>query len=197
MKISEYAKRVGITQLTARSWFHKGLIPGAYQLETGTIIIPENAHTTDNNKAQIDKTVIYARVSSNEQKEDLKRQAKRLTEFAISNGYIIDKTYTEIASGLNDNRPKLNKILQDEHITRIIIEHKDRVTRFGYNYIETLLKRNNVEIITVNPSLNDKEDLINDFISVITSFCARIYGQRRGKRTTDKIKEELNSNETR
>lgn len=193
MKITEYAKQAGVTPLTARKWFHQGIIPGAYQLETGTIIVPDDVFQNKNGLKE--KTVIYARVSSNDQKEDLKRQIERLENFSINRGYKINSIHSEIASGLNDNRQKLNKILQDESITRIVIEHKDRLTRFGYNYIETLLKRNNVEIIVANEISDDKEDLINDFVSIITSFCARIYGQRRGRRKTDKIKQELVNNE--
>lgn len=198
MKISEYAEKVGVIPLTARKWFHQGLIKGAYQMETGTIIIPDDIFETEQPQKET-KTVIYARVSSHDQKEDLKRQTQRLINFGITQGYTINKTYEEIASGLNDNRPKLNKILEDETITHIIVEHKDRLTRFGYHYIETLLKRNNVQIIIANETADNKEDLINDFISIITSFCARIYGQRRGKRTTEKItnklKKELKDNE--
>lgn len=71
------------------------------------------------------------------------------------------------------------------------MEHKDRLTRFGFNYIETLLKNRGGEIVVINQVTSDKEDLIQDFISVITSFCARIYGQRRSKRSTEKLIKEL------
>ena len=103
----------------------------------------------------------------------------------------IDKIIKEIWSWLNDNRPKLLEILWDKNITKIVIEHKDRLTRFGFNYIEILCWLNGCKIEIVNPSINDKEDLIQDFISVITSFCARIYGQRRSKRNTEKIIKDL------
>ena len=71
------------------------------------------------------------------------------------------------------------------------MEHKDRLTRFVFNYIETLLKNRGGEIVVINQVTSDKEDLIQDFISVITSFCARIYGQRRSKRSTEKLIKEL------
>ena len=98
----------------------------------------------------------------------------------------------EVGSGLNDERPKLTKLLEsEEKIERIIVEHKDRLTRFGFNYLEILSKKMNFEIIVVNKVKDDKEDLIQDFISVITSFCARIYSRRKVTRKTEKIIKEL------
>jgi predicted site-specific integrase-resolvase len=71
------------------------------------------------------------------------------------------------------------------------VEHKDRLTRFGFKYIESLMELQGRKIEVIN-NLDDKDDLIQDFVSVITSFCARIYGQRRSKRSTEKLIKELN-----
>lgn len=79
-------------------------------------------------------------------------------------------------------------------VTKIVVEHKDRLTRFGFNYIEKLLIRCGVQLEVVNPVLNEKDDLIQDFVSVITSFSARIYGQRRSKRKTEQIIRDLENN---
>lgn len=93
-------------------------------------------------------------------------------------------------------RPKLTKILtSDEPIRRIVVEHKDRLTRFGFHYLEILAKKQNFEIVVVNQVEDDKEDLIQDFISIITSFCARVYSKRRVTRKTEQLIEEL-KNET-
>ncbi|NWH06982.1 IS607 family transposase, partial [Desulfobacter latus] len=75
--------------------------------------------------------------------------------------------------------------------TKLVVEHKDRLARFGVNYIEILCNHIGCELVVLNQTLNDKEDLIQDFVSVITSFCARLYGQRRTKRKTEKIIKEL------
>ena len=75
------------------------------------------------------------------------------------------------------------------------MEHKDRLTRFGFNYIETLLKTKEIKIEIINEAVEEKADLIEDLVSIITSFCARIYGQRRTKRKTEKIIEVI-KNET-
>lgn len=191
MKLSKYAKKVGLCYQTAWNLFHAGQIKG-YQLPTGTIIVTEEdiVKSTQN---IIQKCIIYARVSSHQQKDDLQRQSERLSLYANAKGYIIYKNIQEIGSGLNDNRSKLIDILTRElnNFDILIIEHKDRLTRFGFNYIELLLKQNNIQIEIINPIINDKEDLIQDFVSLITSFCARIYGQRKNKRRTEQLIREL------
>ena len=190
MKLSEFAKKNSIRYQAAYNMFKAGLIKG-HQLPTGTIVIDE---ITENVKKQ-DYTVIYARVSSSENKNNLDSQAKRLMEFATAKGFIINEVIKECASGLNDKRPKLCKILNEGKVTHLIVEHSDRLTRFGFNYIDILCKHLGCELIVVNKAETEQEDLLQDFISIITSFCARIYGQRRCKRKTEKIIKELQNEE--
>lgn len=106
-------------------------------------------------------------------------------------GYQVSKVVKEIGSGVNDNRPKFLALLADPSIGRIVIEHKDRGTRFGFRYIETLLKTYGREIEVVNQAENSTEDLLADLTSIVYAFCARLYGQRRAKRKTEKIVQEL------
>jgi predicted site-specific integrase-resolvase len=106
-------------------------------------------------------------------------------------GYRVSKVVKEIGSGVNDNRPKFLALLADPGIGRIVIEHKDRGTRFGFRYIDTLLKTYGREIEVVNQAENSTEDLLADLTSIVYSFCARLYGQRRAKRKTEKIVQEL------
>ena len=101
----------------------------------------------------------------------------------------------EIGSGVNDSRPKLLKLLTDPAITIIVVEHKDRLTRFGFNYIDQLLAMQGRRVEVINQAENGKEDLIQDFGSIVTSFCARLYGQRRSKRKTERIIAELRDEE--
>lgn len=185
MKLSEYARQNSITYQTAYKMYKQGLIQGK-QLPTGTIVISD----IDKSCKQ-DYTVIYARVSSSENRSNLDKQAERLTNYAIACGFTIDEVIKECASGLNDRRPKLTKVLTDGKATRLIVEHSDRLTRFGFNYINILCKHIDCEIIVVNKAETEQAELLQDFISIITSFCARIYGQRRCKRKTEKIIEEL------
>ncbi len=183
VKLSKWAKLHGLTYKGAYNAFLRGNIPNTSRLETGTILV----ELDDTEK----RTVIYSRVSTHGQKNDLKTQATRLTDFCIANGWIIDNIYKEIASGVNDNRPKLNKIMQATGPIRLVVEHKDRLTRFGFNYIQQHIEQNNGEIIVVNAAENSEDDLIHDFVSIITSMVARLYGRRRSKRKTEKLIKDL------
>ena len=87
------------------------------------------------------------------------------------------------------------KLLTDPAISLIVVEHKDRLTRFGFNYIEQLLAMQGRQIEVINQAENGKEDLVQDFVSIVTSFCARLYGQRRSKRKTERIIAELQNGE--
>ena len=82
--------------------------------------------------------------------------------------------------------------MSDLPIDRVIVEHQDRLTRFGFNYLQILADKLGFEIIVVNPTATDKEDLMQDFTSVIKSFCAQLYGQRRARRQSEKLLEQLN-----
>ena len=163
MKLSTYAKEMGVTRQTATRWFHEGRIPGAYQLDTGTIIVPNDIF--EKNKVNDGRTIIYARVSSSEQrKTNLETQAQRLIDFSIANGWQIDEVIKEVGSGSNDERPKLvNLLMSDKPIRRIVIENKDRLARTEFNYLEILANKQNFEIVVVNKAENDKEDLTNEF----------------------------------
>lgn len=185
MKLSTYAKELGISYRTAWKWFKEGKIKGAYKTESGTIIVPERA------MEKPEYVVTYARVSSSENKKNLKTQSDRLQAFCIANGWIIKENVTEVGSGINDKRKKLEKLLNNDKITKIVIEHKDRITRFGFNYLEVLLGKRGCNIIVINVADGDKNDLMQDLISIITSFTARYYGLRRSKRKTEKIIQEL------
>lgn len=151
----------------------------------------------DEDKKLTDAVGIYARVSSSENKGNLERQKERLENYCAARGYKILRTVTEIGSGLNDKRPKLENLLTDESIKLIVVEHSDRLARFGLNYIQKLLELQGRKIEVINEQSNDRDDLMQDFVSIITSFCARLYGMRRNKRRTEQIIQELErQNET-
>ena len=137
---------------------------------------------------------IYARVSSSENKDNLERQKERLVSYCNTKGYKVSKIITEIGSGLNDERKKLESILMDKSINLIVVEHKDRLARFGLNYIQKLLELDNRKIEIINPQTNDEDDLMQDFVSIITSFTAILYGRRRSKRITEKVIKEVSDN---
>jgi len=190
MKLSDFAEEKGVTYKTAWNWYKKGYIKGT-QLPNGTILVEvETTHLPVE-----EKVVVYARVSSAEMKGNLETQAERLVSYCAAKGYQIAQVVKEVGSGVNDSRPKFQKLLADTSITRIIVEHKDRATRFGFAYLETLLHGQDRSIEVVNLAENGKEDLMTDLVSIIYSFSARLYGQRRAKRKTEVIIKELAESE--
>src|SRR5438552_10074625 len=182
MRLSVYAKKTGVTYKTAFLWWKAGKLD-AYQMDTGTIIVREPATSAE--QVQV---ALYARVSSADQKEDLERQMQRLKDYAASKGYQVTKMVSELASGLNDRRPKLMKLLTDPSVGIVVIEHRDRLTRFGFNYIEQLMQMQGRRLEVLFPSDTDT-DLVDDFIAVITSMASRISGRRTSKWRAEKIKQ--------
>ena len=187
VKLSEYAKMNALSYRAVWNRYKAGKIPNASMNELGHIVVE-----IDQDKVDANKVAIYARVSSSENKDNLAAQVERLTQYAIAKGYQIISTYAEVGSGINDKRPKLEKLLAENNYSKIIVEHKDRLTRVGFNYIETLLKNRGKEIEVVNLSTNDESNLMEDLISIIYSFSARMYGLRKSTRKTEKIIEVLN-----
>lgn len=187
MKLSDYAKQQGVRYETAWRWFRDGKIQGR-RVGAHTILIDEEVPEP---QPSFLSTAVYTRVSSAENKSNLDSQAERLVAYCTVRGYQVSKVIKEIGSGINDSRPKFLALLADPSIGRIVIEPKDRGTRFGFRYIETLLKTYGREIEVVNQAENSTEDLLADLSSIISSFCARLYGQRRAKRKTEKIVQEL------
>lgn len=183
IKLSEYAKRHGVTYRTVWNKFKEGKIPNAYKDEFGNILVKIETPKETLSK----KVAIYARVSSNENKSNLNSQAERLKNYAIAKGYTITHIVKEVGSGVNDNRKKLLKLLQKNDYGILIVEHKDRLTRFGFNFIKTLLEDKGVKVEVVNEAEDETSDLMQDLISIIYSFSARMYGLRRSKRKTEEI----------
>jgi len=185
IKLSKYAKDHSITYGTALRHYHKGILKGYQDETTKTIYIEEETKNINNTN----RVVLYSRVSSSENKKNAEKQLERLRMYSLAKGYTIVEEIIEVASGLNDKRPKLEKILKKDNYDILLVEHKDRLTRFGFNYIEVLLSKSQQRVEVVNYIQEEKEDLINDLVSIITSVCARIYGQRRKRKIEDLIKE--------
>ena len=140
------------------------------------------------------KAGLYSRVSTRKQAEsgNLERQTQRLKDYVLTAGYDTFEVYEEIASGLNENRRQLRKLLKAiiaGKVNVVVVEYKDRLARFGYAYLELFCESHGarIEAIEEKASDDENEELVKDLISVVTSFSARLYG-RRGKR---KAKREL------
>ena len=139
--------------------------------------------------------VIYCRVSTTIQRENLKRQCARLETYAMANGYTIEKIYEDIASGMNFKRKGLLRVLnycQTHAIKTVIIEFKDRLARFGVELIQAMLASFGTELVIVNRVESDyKQEIIDDMIAIIVHFSSRLYGKRRGRKKTTQIKQIL------
>jgi putative resolvase len=177
MKLSAYAKQLGISYHTAWRMWQRGEL-SAEQLPSGTVIV----HVPSKPSAGPQKVAVYARVSSAENRKNLDSQAERVAAFCAAKGWQVAKVVKECGSGVNDQRPQFLALLADTSISHIVVEHKDRCSRFGVAYIQTLLTTQGRELVIVNEAENGQEDLMQDLVAIITSFCARLYGRRRATR---------------
>lgn len=178
MKLSAYAKQQGISYQTAWRMWQRGELP-AHQLPSGTVIVDVPPAPQ---AARPQKVVVYARVWSAENRKNLESQAERVSAFCTAKGWQVAKVVKEYGSGVNDQRPQFLALLADTSISHIVVEHKDRCSRFGVAYIQTLLKTQGRDLVIVNEVEEEQADLMQDFVAIITSFCAQLYGRRRANR---------------
>src|SRR5215472_15385273 len=184
MRLKDYAQQQGISYKTAWRWWKAGKLPGQ-QMATGTVLLElASPSAVEHARRQV---AIYARVSSAEHQNTLDSQAERLVASCSARGYQVAKVVKEIGSGVTDARPKLLALLDDQAMTLIVVEHKERLTRFGFGYLDTLLKGQGRAVEVVNQAENGTEDVLADLTSIVYLLCARLYGQRRAKRTTETI----------
>jgi len=176
-KLSEWAKEQSVHYRTALAWVSAGTMPVPIERTPGGHI-----RVLDSPDVKIDdgRTILYGRVSSSDQKADLSRQVDRLRIFAAGKGFSEVEVVEEIGSGLNGKRPRLLRLLGDSSVRRLVVEHRDRLARFGVEYIEAALAAQGREVVVVEAG-EQKLDLVQDFIDVVTSMCARIYGRRAAK----------------
>lgn len=178
MKLSTWATKQGIEYQTAWRWFKTGKLPvPAYKTPSGAILVQEATEFVKPNNEK--RTYVYCRVSSHEKKDDLERQARRCEDFCSARGWVVDSVTKEIGSGMNDQRPMLLRVLE-KRPDRLVVEYKDRLTRFGFNYFEIMLPKLGCELVVINRDSLEEDDLMKDLVAIITSFCCRLYGRRRG-----------------
>lgn len=205
-KTGELARMIGKNTRTVQNYCIKGYI-NSIITPTGKRIISQDEVIKylknskllyeDNNKIDL----IYARVSTNKQKNrgDLDRQIEYITKQIISMNPKNLKIFSEVGSGLNDNRKELKKVLSmvmNDEVDRIFILYKDRLTRFGFNYLEQICNKFGTKIIVILTEIEEKsiqEELAEDIISIIHSFSEKLYGMRNtikeklDKELSDKI----------
>ena len=191
LTIGEVAQRLGKTTTTIRRWEREGIIK-ALRTPTGHRIFPETEinrvlgiTNKGAKKTERKRVALYARVSTRKQQQagNLARQSERLLTYAEKNNYFIQLNIKDLGSGLNEKRRGLKRILQaiqQEEIDTILLEYKDRLARFGYQYLEQYANSYGVmiEVIDEQPKKELEAELVEDMIAIVTSFAARIYGRR-------------------
>ena len=149
----------------------------------------------NNNVPQKRLVVTYSRVSSHGQKDDLKLQQSFIENFVASNGLQVDENLSDIGSGLNYERKNFLKILdlvEQNKIEKIIIAHKDRFVRFGFDYFQNFCKKHNTEILIINlDSCSPEQEFTEDLISIIHCFSSKLYGLRKYNKNTKVLKNNL------
>lgn len=172
MNLAEWAASQGIARVTAYRWFREGRLPVPARKVGGLILV--EAPTSG---AGVGSTVVYARVSSADQKADLDRQVAQVVQWATGQGMAVDRVVTEVGSALNGHRKKFLGLLRDPAVSTIVVEHRDRFARFAVEYIEAALSVQGGTLTVVDDAEVD-DDLVRDMTEILTSFCARLYGKR-------------------
>ena len=199
-RIGKASQRLGVSIPTIRNWIYSGKLT-TLRTVGGEHRIPESEIRRIlgiSTKERI--TVIYSRVSSQGQKSDLVTQEQLLEHYAIKNGYNNIVKLKDIASGLNGKRRGLNKLFQmitNNEVDVVIVNYKDRLTRFGFHYLETYFKSHGTRIIVLNQDevQDPQKELVDDLIAIVTSFSGKIYGLRshKARQIVNTLKTEVKS----
>lgn len=184
------AERLGISFITLKRWIYQGKVRAVKTIGR-RYRIPESEILRMMGKeppGPRNRAVVYARVSSYDRVKDgdLDRQLQHLWDYASGHGYQVIEPVKEIGSGLNDRRPKLFRVLRmvaERKVDVVIVEHKDRLTRFGFNYLAEFARSHGarVEAVFDDVKKDAAQELVGDMISVVQSFSARLYGRRSHK----------------
>ena len=192
-KPKDFAELLGVSVKTLQRWDRDGILKANRSLTdrryyTYDQYLQFKGIQTENDIRDI---VIYARVSTRNQKDDLQNQVEFLKQFCNAKGIIVNQCIEDFGSGLNYNRKKWNKLLDEvmeNKIKIIVISNKDRFIRFGYDWFEKFCEKFNTKIIIVNnETLSPNEELVQDIISILHVFSCRLYGLRKYK---NQIKED-------
>jgi len=184
MNLKEWAKKQGVHYRTALRWYHSGKLPVPASRPDNGVILVGGMEPPDTGQ----QAVLYARVSSHDQKDDLDRQLDRLRLFAAANGIAVARVVKEVGSGLNGRRKGLLSVLSDCAVSMVLVEHKDRLARFGVEYLEAVLGASGRRLLVAD-NTEKLDDIAQDFVDLATSMCARIYGRRSAKNRAKRMLE--------
>jgi putative resolvase len=187
--IGEFAEELGVHPETVKRWCRSGDLDYT-RTPGGDRRIPHRELLRLAGDARPrDHVALYARVSSHGQKDngDLDRQLDRLRDYAHDNGWTVETTYTDVGSGLNEDRRGLNTLLDetpDADFGRVLVTYEDRLTRFGFSYLERLFDHYGVTITVIEDETDKtaQEELVDDLIKLVASFSGKLYGMRSSKK---------------
>ena len=203
-KPGDFAELLGVSVKTLQRWDREGILkanrtPTDRRYYTYDQYLQFKGIKTEKDNRQ---TVIYARVSTRNQKEDLQNQVTFLRQFCNAKGMIVDQCIEEYGSGLSYNRKKWNQLLEEvmeQKVKTIVVTHQDRFIRFGYDWFERFCEKFHTMIVIVNnEELSPQEELVQDMLSILHVFSCRLYGLRKYKnqikRDEEIVKELQNRN---
>ncbi len=187
-KPKDFAELVGVSVKTLQRWDREGTLT-ANRTPTNRRYYTYDQYLQYKGirmEADQRQTVIYARVSTRNQKDDLSNQVAFLRQFCNARGMIVDRCIEEYGSGLNYNRKRWNELLDgvmQQRIKTIVVTHKDRFVRFGFDWFERFCEKFDTDILVVNnEALSPQEELVQDIISILHVFSCRLYGLRKYKK---------------
>ena len=200
LDISEASQRLGVTITTLRRWEALGKLRPVrtfgnhrrYRVEEIEALINPTGEVPATQK----RAFIYCRVSTKKQQEsgNLQRQRDRLIQYCQDKHYTVVTLYEEVASGLNDHRRELTKLFRNlNDVDVIVVEHADRLAQFGYSYLKEFAEAFNVEIDSLEQGvkLQPNEEMVNDLVSIVTCFSARLYGAKGERKLKQTIVQTL------
>ncbi|MFZ0371584.1 MAG: IS607 family transposase [Halobacillus sp.] len=210
LKIGEVAKILGVDTQTVRAWSNNGKLDyyktpnGHRRFDKAYIERLARGEELQKSEVEIENNLyIYARVSTKKQEEagNLDRQISRLTQYSLEKGYKIEGIFKEVGSGINENRRQLMKLLNEVKSVKnatVLVEYRDRLARFGFEYLKKYIEDNGSKLVVLEENNKDEErelELVEDLMAITTSFSARIYGKRGGKKVVEKVENALKGGE--
>ena len=190
----EFAKRIGVSTVTLRRWDKSGKLPAKRTPSNHRYYDESDVRKLWGQSEESRKTVVYCRVSSTGQKDDLASQKQAMEQFCLAAGIAVDEWIDEIGGGMNFKRKKflslVSRIASGE-IEKLVIAHKDRLVRFGFDYFDHMAVANGCKIVVVNQeSLSPQQEMVEDLMSIIHTFSCRLDGLRKYQKSIKKMIEE-------
>jgi len=178
VNLTEWARLQGVHPQTAYRWYRDGVLPvPVVRINSRSILVAPDAVLAANKTGGAG---LYARVSSHDQKADLDRQVARLSAWAAQAGLEVVRVEAEVGSGMNGSRAKVRRLLADPQVMTVVVEHRDRLGRMNTEMVEAALAAHDRRLVVIDAT-EVTDDLVRDMVEVLTSFCARLYGQRSAR----------------